>query len=79
MDEPKRVGHTVFMLNSTQKFLNEVNAKFEAMGHKAGFGWSKKRRYGMHCTQCGAHVFVTVTTKTITEFPQQTCEERLRK
>lgn len=60
-----------------QKFLDEVNSKFEALGHKAGFGWSSKgRRYHMHCTQCGVHVAVTVTTKLVTEFPERTCEEQ---
>lgn len=60
------------------KFLDLVIEEFINIGHLPR-PWTKGR-WGFHttCRSCGAHVSATKTTRTVREFPDDTCKERMR-
>ncbi len=65
-------------MNSRDKFLQELSEKLFAMGHTPEH-WVKGR-WGFHinCQVCGAFASVTVSTKKVREFPEDTCKQRLQ-
>lgn len=67
------------MAEQSKRFLHELTARLESMGHRPK-SWIKGR-WGFHvvCAVCGATAACCVSDTRIREFPEDTCVVRQRK